>query len=249
MTREEIISGLQMTMDLIQFDPGTGNVRPVYTLNDLDKTTYLACKEAIEVLKTQDATDTNVGSYDLISRQAAIDAFGLSEKTRKYGGDHSGYDTRMLYEIQNALEDLPSAQPEITDGQAVEHLQASGWMQNHDKQMYEMGLRERLADDSDSYDALLPSAQPEPNYDEWCTDCKEYDKERHCCPRWNRVIRETLKDAQPERKTGKWVRVDEKPYFRKHFDRVCCSACRAEGISKWSFCPNCGADMRGEQDD
>ena len=44
----------------------------------------------------------------------------------------------------------------------------------------------------------IPSAQPEPNYDEWCTDCKEYDKERHCCPRWNRVIRETLKDAQPE---------------------------------------------------
>lgn len=49
---------------------------------------------------------------DLISRQAAIDAFGLSEKTRKYGGDHSGYDTRMLYEIQDILEGLPSAQPE-----------------------------------------------------------------------------------------------------------------------------------------
>ena len=50
---------------------------------------------------------------DLIDRQAAIDAFGLSEKTRKYGGDHSGYDTRMLYEIQDTLESLPSAQPEI----------------------------------------------------------------------------------------------------------------------------------------
>ena len=50
---------------------------------------------------------------DLISRQAAIDAFGLSEKTRKYGGDHSGYDTRMLYEIQDILEGLPSAQPDI----------------------------------------------------------------------------------------------------------------------------------------
>lgn len=49
-----------------------------------------------------------------------------------------------------------------------------------------------------TYIEQLPSAQPEPNYDEWCTDCKEYDKERHCCPRWNRVIRETLKDAQPE---------------------------------------------------
>ena len=44
----------------------------------------------------------------------------------------------------------------------------------------------------------LPSVQPEMNLDEWCTDCKEYDQERHCCPRWNRVIRQTLKDAQPE---------------------------------------------------
>ena len=49
---------------------------------------------------------------DLISRQDAIDAFGLSEKTRKYGGDHSGYNTMMLYEIQDILEGLPSAEPE-----------------------------------------------------------------------------------------------------------------------------------------
>lgn len=45
----------------------------------------------------------------LISYNAAIEAFGLSEKTRKYGGDHSGYDTRMLYEIQDTLENLPPA--------------------------------------------------------------------------------------------------------------------------------------------
>lgn len=45
---------------------------------------------------------------DLISRQAALDAFGLSEKTRKWGGDHSGYDPMMLYEIQDVLEGLPS---------------------------------------------------------------------------------------------------------------------------------------------
>ena len=42
----------------------------------------------------------------------------------------------------------------------------------------------------------LPSAQPELN--EWCHDCKEYDKKRHCCPRWNRVIKTALADAQPE---------------------------------------------------
>ena len=47
----------------------------------------------------------------------------------------------------------------------------------------------------------LPPAQPKPNYDEWCTDCKEYDKEKHSCPRWNKVIKITvneLKSAQPE---------------------------------------------------
>lgn len=33
--------------------------------------------------------------------------------------------------------------------------------------------------------------------DAWCTDCKEYDHEKNCCPRFNKVIRETLKDAQP----------------------------------------------------
>ena len=50
---------------------------------------------------------------DLISRQAALDAFGLSEKTRKYGGDHSGYDPMMLYEIQDVLEGLPSVTPAL----------------------------------------------------------------------------------------------------------------------------------------
>ncbi len=49
---------------------------------------------------------------DCISRQAALDTFGLSEKSRKYGGDHSGYDTIMLYEVQDALEALPSVQPQ-----------------------------------------------------------------------------------------------------------------------------------------
>ena len=60
----------------------------------------------------------------------------------------------------------------------------------------------------------LPSAQPEQCYDEWCTDCKEYDHERHSCPRWNRVIRETLKDAQPERR---WIPCSERlPEIKQH---------------------------------
>ena len=46
---------------------------------------------------------------EYIRKQDALDAFGLSEKTRKYGGDHSGYDTRMLYEIQDTIESIEPA--------------------------------------------------------------------------------------------------------------------------------------------
>lgn len=44
----------------------------------------------------------------------------------------------------------------------------------------------------------MPPAQPEPNYDEWCTDCKEYDHENSCCPRWTKVIRQTRRELQDE---------------------------------------------------
>lgn len=96
----------------------------------------------------------------------------------------------------------------------------------------------------------LPTAQPE--LDEWCTDCKEYDQERHCCPRWNRVIRETLKDAELERKKGRWHITDAYPH------NVYCSECHVkfaqthwavweDGSLPRNFCPNCGADMRQKE--
>ena len=31
---------------------------------------------------------------------------------------------------------------------------------------------------------------------EWCHDCKEYNAERHCCPRWNKVIRNTVEELK-----------------------------------------------------
>ena len=44
---------------------------------------------------------------------------------------------------------------------------------------------------------------------------------------------------------GEWQKVEEQPYFRKHYDIVCCSVCRKKGNRKWNFCPNCGARMKG----
>jgi len=53
---------------------------------------------------------------------------------------------------------------------------------------------------------LLPSAQPD--LDEWCTDCKEYNQEKHCCPRWNRVIRETAEEVRKNTEQ-RWIPVTE----------------------------------------
>lgn len=90
----------------------------------------------------------------------------------------------------------------------------------------------------------FPSAQPEYRFDEWCTECKEYDKERHCCPRFNHVIRTTLQEVQ-ERKKGQWIEYDN-----SHCE---CSVCHEEWSyfddepDRFNFCPNCGADMRKEE--
>lgn len=52
--------------------------------------------------------------------------------------------------------------------------------------------------------------------------------------------------TQPERKTGKW-----ETYIISMLDgKGCrCSKCGFEGVPYWNFCPNCGADMRGEQNE
>lgn len=38
---------------------------------------------------------------------------------------------------------------------------------------------------------------------EWCHDCKEYDQENHCCPRWSKMIRKTV--AELEEHYGKYI--------------------------------------------
>ena len=49
----------------------------------------------------------------------------------------------------------------------------------------------------------------------------------------------------PKRKTGKWERI---PYsFAGGYRCSCCGQKTIENV--WNFCPNCGADMRGKQND
>ena len=56
-----------------------------------------------------------------------------------------------------------------------------------------------------------------------------------------------FKDAQPERKRGKWVEANTHTYGIYE-----CTACKAwtyipNEPRDYNFCPRCGADMRGEK--
>ena len=85
---------------------------------------------------------------DLIDRQMVIDTEGLDEQIRcemcrnpmhtDRGCDgNCQYDEKLYGRIMQILSErikpLSSVQPEITDEQAIEHLQSTGWMQRHDR--------------------------------------------------------------------------------------------------------------------
>lgn len=56
----------------------------------------------------------------------------------------------------------------------------------------------------------LPSVTPqEPQSFKWCTDCKEYDQEKHCCHRCSRVIRDTVAEMK-QAQESRWVPTTER---------------------------------------
>lgn len=60
--------------------------------------------------------------------------------------------------------------------------------------------------DAEPFDmAISALEQQEKAFDEWCPDCKEYDKDRHCCPRFSKVIRGALDEVEQQR----WIPASE----------------------------------------
>ena len=60
-----------------------------------------------------------------------------------------------------------------------------------------------------------------------------------------RAIR-NMPSAQPERKTGHWI---APKYYPTQFTFTCSKCGYKQSFNgKFKFCPNCGADMRGEQE-
>ena len=83
--------------------------------------------------------------------------------------------------------------------------------------------------------------------------------EDESCKVWFKLALQNLPSAQPERKRGRWIYGEDNPGTGR--DGWFCSEC--EHFEMWdysvdmksaelnlpNYCPNCGADMRGEQDE
>lgn len=47
-------------------------------------------------------------------------------------------------------------------------------------------------------EAIVEALEQEPQTFKWCTSCREYDQEKHCCHRWSKVIRNTVEEMKQE---------------------------------------------------
>ena len=98
-----------------------------------------------------------------------------------------------------------------------------------------------------------------------CGDCEAYNKEKHHCPKFCKVIKETVKEIEENHNIkGKWemtykgMRKDVNTGLMISAYNCKCSVCGWETGNqgtRFSYCPNCGAKMdevnkpKGENDE
>ena len=76
----------------------------------------------------------------------------------------------------------------------------------------------------------IKALEQEPQTFKWCTDCKEYDQEKHCCHRWSKVIRDTVEEMKQEQEPFKpMVEIDLYSVIKqKYIEREVLDKIRAE---------------------
>lgn len=64
----------------------------------------------------------------------------------------------------------------------------------------------------------------------------------------NEVFSMAIKALEQEPRKGRWIKTGD--YYTGAYgsiEYVECSCCREDSLEEGDFCPNCGADMRGEE--
>ena len=85
-----------------------------------------------------------------------------------------------------------------------------------------------------------------------CGDCEAYYKEKHHCPKFCKVIKETVKEIEENHNKGKWemtykgMKKDVNTGLMISAYNCKCSVCGWETGNqgtRFNYCPNCGAKM------
>ena len=85
-----------------------------------------------------------------------------------------------------------------------------------------------------------------------CGDCEAYNKEKHHCPKFCKVITEAVKEIEENHNKGKWemtykgMRKDVNTGLMISAYNCKCSVCGWETGNqgtRFSYCPKCGAKM------
>lgn len=160
-----------------------------------------------------------------------IDADAAIESLTEYGNGRAVYIS--VEEAVRRIEQLPSAEPDTT---------------THDSIPAETGKND---DDRTSGDCISRQAA----IDAICTEGTRLERNGTVAmveiKQWCVGILEALPSAQPERKTGHWIKTAR--WGRVYYCNQCRNYLDFDGVNagrgSTNFCPNCGADMRGEQND
>lgn len=163
-------------------------------------------------------------------------------------------DSVVFEEGRVDIENLPSAQPESTMGQLNENGQSTKDCISRQGAIRLITGYNGVVDKSVAKRliAQMPSAQPE--YSKLAIDAEALMDAFYKTPQdirtWSRAwaLINRAKLVQPERKKGKWDTALRDDPLIKTCDCIC-SICGGRTFGTPDFCPNCGADMRGDNND
>ena len=72
-------------------------------------------------------------------------------------------------------------------------------------------------------------------WDKWCTDCKEYDHEKHCCPRFNCVIKKAVEEVKEmQQLEQQWVPLSKRLPKEEKMDYWVCTNTGYQCQCRWT---------------
>ena len=156
-----------------------------------------------------------------------IDVDAAVESLTEYGNGRAVYIS--VEEAVRRIEQLPSAQPEPT--RIIPETRAIP-----------------SDDDRVSLSEKVTATYYDEEHEEWSQKTVTVrDVLDSVCDEYT-----VLPSAQPERKTGRWIHLSRHKWIRTHKCDQCGNILDFDGVNAGrgdaNFCPNCGADMKGEQD-